>query len=106
MFPNADNTPSEFPKFAVHAAVTGAVASELRVPEFPVLLGPRAVLRAAVPKAAIDKYTKPRCSKNEIRTPDYLLPPPPSGYSVLSENLNQPQLCCFVAMGADKAHHL
>ncbi len=62
--------------------------------------------RATVPKAAIHKNTKPLSSKNEIGTPENLLLPAPAGYSVLSENLNQPQFGCLVAMGADKAHHL
>lgn len=52
MLPNADDTPSEFPKFAVHAAVTGAVACDLGVPEFPVLLGSLPLAMSNRPKCS------------------------------------------------------
>jgi hypothetical protein len=105
MFPNADDTPSEFPEFSVHAAVTCAVASELRLPEFSILFGLRAVLRTAMPETAVYKHGNTKLRKNEIRFPEHGLMPPPTDDVIFTENFRQCQLRILVAMRPDTRHH-
>jgi len=67
MLPDADHRPAAFTQKAIHSSVAGLVAGDFVAPEFRVLLGPGAVLRATVPDAAVYKYRQLQLRENDGR---------------------------------------
>ena len=56
MLPDPGDAPTERTKFTINASIAGFVAGQLGQPERSAGLGLGAVLRAAVPEAAVHKH--------------------------------------------------
>src|SRR5262245_13391737 len=72
MPPNPHDLPSISPEPRVSVAITLLVRDDLGPPELGILLGPRRVLWATVPEAAIDEDSDTRAGESDVGDPSWL----------------------------------
>jgi len=106
MSPNPDNAPARFAKLPVHAAITSNISLNLSLPIFLVRLRHAAVGPATMPKTPVNENSNTLPSKNEIRLPRKICTATPAADGVRTQNRNQLQLSCFVAVRTYCSHYL
>lgn len=106
VLPHANHLPALQAQVPSDSTITPPVFGDLFPPKFGVLLGPRGVPRASMPKAAIDKNAKPILAKHEVGFARQVLPAPPSRDLVVPEKPHQLQFGRLVPARADVAHDL
>jgi hypothetical protein len=67
--PRANHDPTIFLKTPIGVDVTLPVRQDLRTPEVSVRLGPRRVLRAAMPEAAVDEDRDAEPNERDVSNP-------------------------------------
>lgn len=84
VFPEVGWKPSDFSKFGVVGGISPLIRGELFGPPLRIVLGIGRMLRAGVPKAAIDEYRYPGGGENNIGGARQVLPmdPEPDAPSV------------------------
>src|SRR5438309_9949077 len=85
MLPNAQHTPSGGRQRLVNQPVAGSVTSQFQTPKVAVGSRYGAMLRAAVPEAAIHKYRQTELRKNEIRAAEQRHLPAPTDQVIFSQ---------------------
>lgn len=106
MLGDAEDTPTTLFQRPVDLAVTFAVPCDLGLPELAVSLGCPVALRAAVPKAPVDKERQLLLSEGEVGFARELQVSSPSGDAFLAEELYQHPFCPLVTLSSDPGHHL
>lgn len=106
MLRDAEDAPAQLFQPKVNLAVTFAVARDLGFPKLFVSLRSPVTLGTTVPEASIHEDDQPLLSEGEVGFPGEHQMPPPSGYSLLLEELNQHPFRPFVTLPSDQGHHL
>ena len=86
--------------------VSRTISLKFLVPVLSVRAGATIALRTPVPKTAVHEDADMHFAENEVWLTEQLLLSPPTNDSMRPECLNQAQLCRFVAVRTDNAHHL
>ena len=106
VLPNPQDAPALLSKSPRDSAVSGSVSSYLLAPVGCVGLWLFAMLRAAVPEAAVNEYYQPLALEKEVRATRELGMPSPSLDRVAAQNLDQTQFSRAVPFRPHRSHHL
>jgi hypothetical protein len=105
VLPNANNFPSLPAQLAAHASVTFPIGRNFGVPKFLVATWSFVTFLTTVPKAAVHKNHNPLVSDCETGFARKRLITPPTGDTVLPENLDQTQLRRFVSARTNQRYY-
>ncbi len=105
-FPDAQQAPARLAQGSRHESIACAIPSQLRRPPFRPILRQRRVLRlrAAMPKADIDKHRHPLTAEDKIPLAEKRLPSPPAGDALRPEERDHPHFRRLVSTAADERH--
>jgi hypothetical protein len=104
VFPESDDTPTMFAKYAVCLRVSCPVAGDLFVPVLSPGSWHAAMLRATMPKAPINEDGHSERREDEVGLAGQREVPSPSADAVLSKKAEHGEFRCPVALGPDLRH--
>lgn len=106
VFPNADDAPTKFAKFTIHAAVAGLVGGEFGFPESAIVGRCVAMLEAAVPETAVNENGNSGLTKYKVRLSEHGLITAPTDDAMPPQEDHQGEFRVFVATPANPGHDI
>jgi signal transduction histidine kinase len=105
VLPNPDDPPTALAQRPIHQSIPGDICRQLLSPKRSVACRRAGVLRAAVPKATVNKHGDTERMKNEVRSSEERGVPSPSRDTLAAKQPRQRALGLLVSPRPDSRHH-